>query len=432
MTDGMKPSALAPKSRGLSPLAVLDAGSIGGAPAWQVSWSSDGALLASCHGAPDPCVRIWRREPAPAASADRPHEEQEQDLWSLVATLDQVHTRTVRSVAFSPSAGTPVLASASFDGTVCIWEYFGDGDDAGGESAEQQDDGDGGGGEGQGGDARAGGWECTAQLEGHENEVKCVAWNGTGSLLATCGRDKSVWIWESFLPGGEGGAGYNPDAGGEGDGDEEFECIAVLHGHGGDVKCVEFAPSHGQWGDGDEVLLSASYDDTIKCWAEDGGDWYCAATLSAHSSTIWSVAAAPGGVRLVSGSADRSLGIWKCYTSIEKKELFPDSVETSEGDGLWKCVGQLPSAHSLAVMCVHCAPSRAGHGRIATSGSDNAISIFREVGGGTSDAPKFALDAFVDGAHSGDVNCVRWHPTNGSVLVSAGDDGAVRLWGYKA
>ena len=113
MTDGMKPSALAPKSRGLSPLAVLDAGSIGGAPAWQVSWSSDGALLASCHGAPDPCVRIWRREPAPAASADRPHEEQEQDLWSLVATLDQVHTRTVRSVAFSPSAGTPVLASAS-------------------------------------------------------------------------------------------------------------------------------------------------------------------------------------------------------------------------------------------------------------------------------------------------------------------------------
>ena len=355
MTDGMKPSALAPKSRGLSPLAVLDAGSIGGAPAWQVSWSSDGALLASCHGAPDPCVRIWRREPAPAASADRPHEEQEQDLWSLVATLDQVHTRTVRSVAFSPSAGTPVLASASFDGTVCIWEYFGDGDDAGGESAEQQDDGDG-----------------------------------------------------------------------------EFECIAVLHGHGGDVKCVEFAPSHGQWGDGDEILLSASYDDTIKCWAEDGGDWYCAATLSAHSSTIWSVAAAPGGVRLVSGSADRSLGIWKCYTSIEKKELFPDSVETSEGDGLWKCVGQLPSAHSLAVMCVHCAPSRAGHGRIATSGSDNAISIFREVGGATSDAPKFALDAFVDGAHSGDVNCVRWHPTNGSVLVSAGDDGAVRLWGYKA
>merc|ERR1711991_827301 len=65
--------------------------------------------------------------------------------------------------------------------------------------------------------------ELIASLEGHENEVKFVDWHLLGDLFASCGRDKTVWIWSVE--------------------DNEVDCAAILNGHTQDVKCVKWHPT---------------------------------------------------------------------------------------------------------------------------------------------------------------------------------------------
>ena len=84
------------------------------------------------------------------------------------------------------------LSSASFDGTVAIW------------------------------DKKSGQFECSATLEGHENEVKSAAWSKSGNFIASCSRDKSVWIWD-----------VDQD-------EEEFMCAAVLQAHTGNCFSEHF------------------------------------------------------------------------------------------------------------------------------------------------------------------------------------------------
>ena len=61
-----------------------------------------------------------------------------------------------------------------------------------------------------------------------------------------------------------------------------FSRPPLARAHSQDVKFVMFHPTRDQ-------LISASFDDTIKLWDEDGDDWECTETLQGHTSTVWCV-----------------------------------------------------------------------------------------------------------------------------------------------
>ena len=113
---------------------------------WHVSFSHCGNFLVTCGE--DKTLRIW------GCSSEG---WEKADTITCISTLEDGQSRTIRCCEWSPDGR--MIASASFDGTIVIWES-------------------------QNFSLTA--WDMIASLEGHENEVKCISWSPNGKLLATC------------------------------------------------------------------------------------------------------------------------------------------------------------------------------------------------------------------------------------------------------
>jgi WD40 repeat protein len=239
-----------------------------------------------------------------------------------------------------------------------------------------------------------------ATLEGHEHEVKALAWSEDGTLLASCSRDKSVWLWAVQEE------------------QDDFECLAVLHGHSQDVKSLRWRPGRAE-------LASASYDDTVRIWCEEGGgeadEWGCKETLQGHRSTVWDLAFDSTGMRLATVSEDRALLLWQFAHA-------GGGAGGGGGDasGQWRLQARYDSVHQRAIYSVDWRRVRLpglepALDLIATAGGDDALRLFRALPEGAE------LVASYEHVHQADVNCVRFHPTT-PLLASASDDLTVRLW----
>ena len=447
-------------------------------------------LVATAHA--DRTVRIYSLTTSHVDATDLSSSAAATSSTALLSTISGGHKRSVRSVAWKPNlkGAEHVLATGSFDASVGIWRNWelgnvariqsGLGEDKTGLVGEDAPAGDG---LAKGEDDEPNGvtagqekeeeddedWRFAIVLDGHESEVKSVAWSAGGNLLATCSRDKSVWIWEEVGP-------------------DDYETIAVLQEHNGDVKCVAWHPE-------EELLASASYDDEIRLWKEEVDDWGCVAVLRGHESTVWCVAWEPvevgvagagsntqesrhheegdnttnntegnetetetetesqawqkwlqrrktAGPRLISCSEDRSIKVWRHVPTERVQQSRLSIIRSANSDEEWVEEATLPSVHHCGIYAVVWG-STSGLSRVVSTGGDGSVVVYEERWDAHARSTQWVVVARTDAAHGVfEVNHVTWArrrvkgPGNGGgersqeieCIVTTGDDGSVKAW----
>lgn len=357
----------------------------------------------------------------------------------------------MRSVSWKPNTrGQSVLATGSFDSSAGIWRRD--------ESGRLEDDftnrriGD------EEGDDEADDYQFSCILDGHESEIKCLSWSPSGQYLATCSRDKSVWIWEELE-------------------DDNFETVAVLQEHDGDVKCVAWHPE-------EDLLVSASYDDTVRLYREDADDWVQVACIDGHDKTVWWVEFEGSGLskkdfraqteglsekqtqyaeglersgpRLATCSDDCTIRIWRRKAKERDDNAsantgIPSIIRSVAIDEDWYEDAVLPQVHERAIYSVSWSRTT---GIIVSAGSDGKVIVYKEqwrqtaqnsagteiTGEATeidTSPTEWVVVAELFSAHDVfEINHVSWAKRadkgkrwdGEEVVVSTGDDGEVRVW----
>jgi WD40 repeat protein len=293
---------------------------------------------------------------------------------SQLLTLE-AHTGRVDSLSFSGDG--KLLASASEDGTVRIWDVRNR--------------------------------RTVTVFKGHQGRVVTVRFSPDGTKVASGGTDRTVRIWDPVT------------------GKQDF----ALRGHSLPLRSLAFSPDGG-------MLASSSHDTTVKLWEVKTGVEL--GTLVGHTGAVWGVSFSPDGTLLASVSWDGTMRLWNTARKAEEArhlaptrdgskllyrcvEFAPDGRAIATGDGLLRLVsltsGRVlfaPMGHVADVVAV--AFSRDGRFLLSAGGAGE-IKIW--------DLRRQTLAATLWGNPRSEIWSMALSP-DGRLLASGSADGKIRVW----
>lgn len=161
----------------------------------------------------------------------------------------RAHSQSVQSVSTNPSGSS--VASASWDGTVCLW------------------------------DIETG--RCLRTYEGHEGPVNAVCITSDGKYVVSAGWDKTLRVWDL----------------------NTGECLRTFTAGGDVTNALAVSP------DG-EFIVAGTAENVIRVWGRATGT--SDRQLVGHSALVHAVAITPDGAHVVSGSQDRTVRVWELAT----------------------------------------------------------------------------------------------------------------------
>ena len=191
-------------------------------------------------------------------------------LWdtkgNLIGQSFYRHEGSVNAVAFRPDGQT--IVSGSFDGSVQLWDMQGN--------------------------------LIAGPFKGHENPVTAVAFNPDGDTIVSGSDDGSVRLW---------------DTKGKPVGDP-------FKGHEGSVTAVAFSP------DG-QTIVSGSFDGIVRLWDTKGNP---KGQLRGHTAAVTAVAFSPDGDTIVSGSDDKTVRLWQ----VGWKNWLQEACNRLQNHSVWE------------------------------------------------------------------------------------------------